>query len=119
MNKNKLRAYLIVGFIIFGFGGIVYENTKPPVPTYEGVGDGYNGDILVKIQAKKNKNNELRILNVNVKHEDTEAIAGPAIGELKNQTLLKQGKNIEEVAGATYTSEGYKDALNDAISKVK
>ena len=119
MVKENLRKYILGIFILIGLGGIIYKNMVPDYTVYIGTGEGYNDSIELTIQAKKNKNNEIRILKIDAKHNDTPAIAGPAIEELKAQTLSKQSADIDGVSGATYTSEGYKDALKDAISKIK
>ncbi|MGL5964853.1 MAG: FMN-binding protein, partial [Fusobacteriaceae bacterium] len=55
-----------------------------------------------------------------VKHDDTEAIANPAIENLKQQILEKQDpEKLDIVAGATFSCEGVIAALQDAFSKVK
>jgi uncharacterized protein with FMN-binding domain len=42
------------------------------------------------------------------------AYAGPL---LRQSALAKQSANIDAVSGATYTSEGYKAALQSALDK--
>ncbi|MBC2856260.1 MAG: FMN-binding protein [Cetobacterium sp.] len=119
MDKNKIRKALVSLFILVGLGGIYYENSKPAPVVYEGTGEGYNDKITVKITAKRNSKNEVRILKVEAINEDTPAIAGPALEKLISQTLAKQSYEVDAVSGATYTSEGYKEGLKKAVESVK
>lgn len=119
MGKDKLRKLLVGVFIAIGLGGIVYSQTRPEPKTYEGQGDGYNDVINVKIVAKRNSKGEIRVLKVESTHDDTPALAGPALEKLMAETLVKQTWELDAVSGATYTSEGYMDALKDAMKKVE
>lgn len=119
MDKKNIRKALVSLFILVGLGGIYYESSKPAPVVYEGSGEGYNDGITVKITAKRNSKNEVRILTVETMNEDTPAIAGPALEKLISQTLVKQSYEVDTVAGATYTSEGYKEGLKKAIEAVK
>lgn len=120
MNKiDKVRKYGILLFIAAGIVAFGMENFKT-VPEYEGKGDGFYDDITVKISAERNRKGEVRVSKVDVIHEDTPAIAGPAVENLKQQLMEKQDPTkLDEVAGATYTSGGVIEAIEDAFSKVK
>ena len=76
-------------------------------------------EITVEIMAKKNSKGELRISDIKYTHGDTEAIAGPALNELATKVKNTQSIDVDVVAGATYSSEGFIQALEDACSKIK
>lgn len=97
---------LILLFIIICFTNIFAE-------IKEGVGSGYKDDIVVSVKIDKNK-----IIDIQIKKmEDTKRIAVPAIEKLTSDILQKQSVDVDNVAGATYTSEGFKKAVSDALKK--
>ena len=118
MEIEKIRKYCVIGFIIVGLACIFVEKANGP-KLYTGVGDGFDSEITVEIMAKKNSKGELRISDIKYTHGDTEAIAGPALNELATKVKNTQSIDVDEVAGATYSSEGFIQALEDACSKIK
>lgn len=118
MEIEKIRKYCVIGFIIVGLACIFVEKANGP-KLYTGVGDGFDSEITVEIMAKKNSKGELRISDIKYTHGDTEAIAGPALDELVTKVKNTQSIDVDVVAGATYSSEGFIQALNDACSKTK
>ena len=118
MEIEKIRKSCVIGFIIVGLACIFVEKANAP-KLYTGVGDGFDSEITVEIMAKKNSKGELRISDIKYTHGDTEAIAGPALNELATKVKNTQSIDVDVVAGATYSSEGFIQALNDACSKIK
>ncbi len=118
MEIEKIRKYCVIGFIIVGLACIFVEKANGP-KLYTGVGDGFDSEITVEIMAKKNSKRELRISDIKYTHGDTEAIAGPALNELATKVKNTQSIDVDVVAGATYSSEGFIQALEDACSKIK
>lgn len=118
MEIEKIRKYCVIGFIIVGLACIFVEKVNGP-KLYTGVGDGFDSEITVEIMAKKNSKGELRISDIKYTHGDTEAIAGPALNELATKVKNTQSIDVDVVAGATYSSEGFIQALEDACSKIK
>lgn len=116
-----MRKILVCAFIAAGLLGIIYEKMdaqKNPPMEYRGVGDGYNDDINVIIKAKRNSKGQVRYSEIRVEHDDTPAIAGPALDELISKAMEKQTDNLDIVAGATYSSEGFIHALKAATEQV-
>ena len=62
-----------------------------------------NGDKIVAIEVKENS--------------DTPGISNLAIEQLKKRVIEAQSSQVDTVAGATYTSEGFLEAINNAIGK--
>lgn len=118
--KNlKLREWLVIIFIALGLLAFVFEKQfSPTVYKVSGTGEGFNGEISLEIKAYKKKNGEIRIIEIKAEHNDTPAIANPAISKLIENAMHTQKNNIEGVAGATYTSQGCHEALKDAIDKL-
>lgn len=119
MNVEKIRKICVSTFIIVGLACIFLEKANSP-KEYTGVGDGFNGDIKVTMLAKKNSEGEVRISDIKYSHEDTPALADPAIDQLITKLKATQDPaKLDIIAGATYSSEGFIMAVEDAVSKVK
>lgn len=79
----------------------------------EGIGLGYADDISVAVTMDGDK-----IIGIEVKeNSDTPNIADPAIKELTQKIIEAQSTKVDLVAGATYTSEGFLEAVNNATGK--
>jgi len=79
--------------------------------TKEGKGSGYNGEIKVSVEIEGNK-----IIGIKVtQNSDDKRIGEPAIKKLTEEIIKKQSTNVDVVAGATYTSKGFIEAVSNAI----
>jgi len=118
MNKESLRKKVVLAFILLGLLLGIYEANKPGPLVVEEIGTGYNGDLTVKLQIKS-KGDGFKIIGVDVAHQDTPPIANPAVDTLKTYILKNQNAEFDVVSGATYTSEGIREATKKALEKVK
>ena len=116
-----LREWLVIIFIILGLAAFVFEDYfKPKIYEAEGVGIGYNDDITLKVKAYKKKDKTIRVTEIEVKHGDTDEIGGVALQKLADDVKAKQRfDDIDMVAGATFSSEGFKEALDIAIDDIR
>ncbi|EGC83801.1 FMN-binding protein, partial [Anaerococcus hydrogenalis] len=95
------------------------ENPLKPDPSktykdgiYEGISEGFNGPIKVRVTISKASITKVEILSHN---EDS-----PYFAKAKSvitKILGKPGKSVDTVSGATFSSGGIIDAVNDAVSK--
>lgn len=81
--------------------------------TKEGTGLGYKDDITVSVETEGDKIVAIKVISM----KDTKRIAEPAIEKLTAEIIAKQSVEVDSVAGATYTSEGFKEAVADALNK--
>lgn len=80
---------------------------------YEGVGQGYNGEIILEVTIAGGS-----IVNIEiVDSSETDSIGGAAYAELTARALEAQDSNIDTVSGATKTTQGFCEALENALSK--
>lgn len=117
MTYQSRIKYISIFLIIATFVSMAYLRMNAP-KVYEGVGEGFEGTLNVKVTAYRNGKNEIRITDIQVEHGDTDAIAGPAIAVLVERIKQKQNLEVELVAGASYTSGGILEAVANAISKI-
>lgn len=79
--------------------------------TYEGVGAGRNGDIVVQMTVKAGKIADVKI----VKHAETVGISDAAIATVPKAIVEAQSTGVDAVTGATMTTDGIKAAVAAAI----
>lgn len=91
----------------------VAASSQPVPDTFEGTGTGRNGDIKVEITMDGD-----RIASVVVtEHQETAGIADPALERIPAEIVEYQSLGIDAVSGATITSDGILEAVEDALGK--
>ena len=88
----------------------IYKQYKDGV--YEGVAEGFNGPIKVKVTIAKGSITKVEILS----HKEDYPYFSKSKGVI-SKMLGKPGKNVDTVSGATFSSKGIIDAINNAVSK--
>ena len=78
---------------------------------FVGSGKGYNGDIKVKVSVENKKITDIEV----VKHEES-GFTRRAMKKINDEILSSQSLDVDNIAGATYTSEGIKEAVGKAIA---
>jgi uncharacterized protein with FMN-binding domain len=82
---------------------------------YRGEGEGFNGPIVVEVET-----DSYSILNIKViKHNEDEFISGDAMSFIIERILEDDSSDVDAVSGATQTSEGLINAVNNATLKAK
>lgn len=82
-------------------------------PSYEGVGIGYGGEIKVEVVTKEDK-----IVNVKlVDSKESSPIIKRAFPIIRERILEAQSPVVDSVSGATFTSFGVKQAVNEACKE--
>lgn len=81
----------------------------------EGVGNGYKDEIKVSVEKDGDKIVAIKV----IKMDETKRIAQPAIEKLTQEIIAQQKVEVDNVAGATYTSLGFKEAVKNAVNNAK
>lgn len=83
--------------------------------TYTGAGIGYNGRITVQVTVEDHRISDI-ILKSSVDDEPyiTDAVRGVIPAVLETQSV-----QVDAISGATYASNGIKDAIADALQKAE
>ncbi|MDR2098032.1 MAG: FMN-binding protein [Spirochaetaceae bacterium] len=82
---------------------------------WEGFGEGYNGTIHVLVETDSTSILDIKVL----RNDDDPLIGGGAIDELKEFVLETDSTDVDAVSGATQSSEGFIEAVEDALSKAR
>lgn len=114
----KFQKHISVISLFFMLACFFSCNKENPLKdgVFSGTGEGRNGEIEVSVTIKDGKVFDAKITAEN----ETPEIALPAKEQIIAQ-FIKNGstKEIDVVSGATLTSDGILDALEDALSKSK
>lgn len=98
---------LIIAIAALTLGTALMANTTT------GTGEGYNGDIVVEVTREGDTITAIEVVD----HADTPRIARRAFSNVTESIIETQSTDVDTVAGATYSSEGLIEAVNDALSK--
>lgn len=79
---------------------------------YEGSAKGYVEDIKISVTVDENKINEIMIISSN----ETTNLGGAALPLLVEDALKNQTIAVDVVAGATVTSDAFKEAMKNALT---
>lgn len=117
----KLREIFVVIFIVLGVLAFLFEKQFEPKYYFaNAAAEGYNDDISVEVKAYKKKNGDIRFVTINYRHSDTDEIAVPAISSMIGQIMSLQNLDlVDTVAGATFSTEGFLQAVKDTEEQIK
>lgn len=83
---------------------------------YEGSGTGFhNGTTTVSITIKNDKITSIKVLS----NEDTPRYFNYASSDTISEILDAQSSEVDAVSGATYSSQGIMEAVQDALNQAK
>ncbi|GMO53817.1 MAG: hypothetical protein Ta2G_12360 [Termitinemataceae bacterium] len=86
----------------------VYENG-----TWEGEAEGYKGILKVLIRTVNSSIYEIKVLS----HREDALLSADVFRQLSEQILETGSTELDAISGATITSEGFLNAVNDALKK--
>ncbi|ABR35192.1 FMN-binding protein [Clostridium beijerinckii] len=89
------------------------EQKKYKDGTYTGVGKGKNPDLKVAVTIKDNKITNVEIVSNN------ETKGKEALNTIPSKIVDTQSTDVDVVSGATMTSKGIMEAVNDALSQAE
>jgi urocanate reductase len=79
----------------------------------EGVGQGFRGPISVQVRLNEGSITEIEIVD----SMEDRFVGGSAIEELIDLVIMYNSTDIDAVSGATESSEGFLEAVRNAILK--
>lgn len=80
---------------------------------YLGEGEGYEGPMTVRVTVFAGKVTSIELLS----SMDDEPYFGRAWATVPGRIIAAQTTSVDAVSGATYSSEGIRDAVNNALKK--
>ena len=108
-SLSTLFFFLIPGCLGSGF---IREVGYTP-GTYEGIGNGYRGPIHVEVEVSHAGIEDITITG----HSEGAYPGGAAMDELLEAVLETGSTELDAVSGATFSSAGFLEAVEDALGK--
>jgi len=117
----KIKFRLIVSSFLCGLSVFIFaclnlpsvRDTGYTTGVYEGSGSGYKGPIHVRIQASAVGIEDISI----VSHQESNFPGLAAMEELLEQVLETGETDLDAISGATYSSRGFLQAVEDALGR--
>ena len=109
---TKIFLILLPIFILAGCSGSARAREIKYTPgVYEGSGQGYRGPVLVQVQAGPAGIEDIVIKS----HRDSIFPGAAAMEELLDLVLEYGTAELDAVSGASYSSRGFLEAVEDAL----
>lgn len=81
--------------------------------TYIGMGNNRRGFIEVSVTISNDRITDVEISNFGMHYSESDVVGLPA------EVLRKQSATVDNVSGATYSTDAFRDAVNEALSQAK
>ncbi|MGE4284104.1 MAG: FMN-binding protein [Clostridia bacterium] len=111
------KLVLILFIFIFLTTGIscTSKEVRYQKGRYEGLGEGHHGPIKVMVET-----DEYKVIAIEVIEEyEMPELSSIVYDKIPKRVLKMNNAEVEVVAGATYTSKGLIEAIEDAIEKAE
>lgn len=79
----------------------------------QGTGSGYHGDIVAEVTFSGDQIEAIEIIEEN----ENESLAEPVFTEMRDAMVEQNSTDVDSISGATGSSEGLKEAVDDAIEQ--
>ncbi|MDQ0202191.1 FMN-binding protein [Neobacillus ginsengisoli] len=81
--------------------------------TYTGMGENRRGSIEVAVTIKNDKITDVEISNFAMHYSERDVVGLP------DEVLQKQSAQVTNVSGATYSTQAFEDAVQEALSQAQ
>jgi uncharacterized protein with FMN-binding domain len=97
---------------------IASSNNKQPKRLYKdgtftGMGENRRGSITVAVTLKNDKITDVQISDFAMHYSERDVVGLP------DEVLQKQNAQVTNVSGATYSTQAFEDAVQDALSQAQ
>ena len=114
MKKAKFLSLCLAGALLFAGCSPQTDNSTGMTPgTYEATATGFHDGLKIAVSVDAEKITGIDV----VESSETESIGGAALPILIQEVLDSQSIAIDTVSGATLTSNGFIEALKDALTQ--
>lgn len=113
-KKPILSLLLIVCLLVITACG----GPKFQAGTYEGQGKGISKETPIRISVSIDEDGEIYEVNI-LEEDETPDLGGKALDDLVQQVEEEKKETVDTVSGATRTSEGFQEALNEALDQAR
>lgn len=112
LSFNKILIVFIVSALAVSCSRDSDVQTQMMDGTFEGLGEGRGGIIKVAVDVREHRIDAARVLA-----QSESAFAQPYIDDMVRLVVEVQSADVDDISGATLTSNGVKSAMKMAIEK--
>lgn len=109
--KKRMLAIILIGVLLVCFAGC--KAAKWEDGTFYGTGTGHGGPIKAEVVIEKGKISKVEA----VEHQETPGIGDAALEKISGEVIKSQTAEVDSVTGATITSNGFIQAIDNALSQ--
>lgn len=114
LNAKKMLLLVLVLMLAISIVGCGNEGKTPYEDgSYEGIGQGHNGEIRVEVTIEGGEISEIKVLD----HIETKVLTDSVFEDFIPVMVEANSVNIDVLTGATLTSHGFVNAVKDALKK--
>jgi urocanate reductase len=113
----KLTFFLVIILMIIAVSCVSTESGKTGTANqevYDGIAEGYRGPIHVQVIMNAGSITEITVLD----SAEDRFVGEAAIEELINLVIELNSTDVDAVSGATVSSKGFLEAVNNAILRL-
>ncbi len=106
------KSTILAAATAFVFGTVSFQAFAAPVTT-EGTGVGKHGDVTVAVTFDNGKIQDIKV----VKEKENPVLAQKVYTDLRADIIASNSTDLDDISGATFSSKGFKQAIEDAAKK--
>lgn len=107
---SMILILVLVATTLVGCGGSGLKDG-----TYSGEGTGMKPGLKVSVKIADGKISDVEV----TEHSESEGYSEPALEQIPGAIVDKNSTDVEAVSGATMTSNGIKEAVDNALAGAK
>lgn len=108
----QFKKSILTAAAALAFGAASASLFAAPVTT-EGTGVGKHGDLTVAVTFDNGRIQDIKI----VSQKENPVLAKKVFTDLKDDVIAANSTELDVISGATFSSKGFLDAVNDAAKK--
>lgn len=106
---KKIGLLLALTLALTACGG----DDTPKEAKYTGTANGMGGELKVEVTVNGDKITKVEVLE----HKETPDISDPALNEIPGKIVEANSTDVDDISGATITSQAIKDAVDAALKQ--
>lgn len=112
-NLSVIALFLLMMVLTMAIVGCGSKDKAFKDGTYQGEGEGKGGTMKVEVTISDGKISDIELLE----HAETDGFWETPVEEITKQVIEKNRAKADAVSGATLTSKGFLEAIENALAQ--